>query len=1326
MAGTLLVILSTVLVQAAGLKTLPSHVLDVVAQLKLQPVGSLAETQRLHLAIGLPLRNQAALNSLLQQLYDPASPNYHHFLTPDQFTEMFGPSEQDYQAVIAYAKTNGLTVTGTYSSRMLVDVSGNVSDLQKAFHVTMRLYHHPTENRNFYAPDFGPSVPSALPILDVNGLNNYVLPRPLFVQRPSAGSSAANPSLSGSAPDGSGSYFGYDFRDAYAPGVSLTGTGQTVALFECNDYFDADITRYLGLVPSPGLPAVPLQRVKVEGTEPPPVVGDGGNVEVALDIEMLNCMAPGLSKIIVYEVPSDTVAYDGDMLARIALDNSANQISSSWLIGDSPQYAQFYQEFAAQGQSFFQASGDEDAYYPGIFQYEDGTNVTLVGGTTLTTTGPNGGYVSETVWNWGNEYGAAGAGIGSGGGISTVYPIPSWQQGINMSANQGSMTMRNVPDVAFTADNIYVIADNGLQYPGTGGTSCAAPLWAAFTALINQQAAANNLSPLGFLNPAIYAIGKGPGYTSAFHDITTGNNTSPNSPSKFYAVTGYDLCTGWGTPNGLNMIQALIGKRTGILQISVNPPTGSALLQSVAQPISVTVNDVFGVTNATVTALVTNNLGTVIANLTFANNGQGNYSASLSVPAAANPLTMTVTATAPGEFGITNLAVNYSVIGTPPNDNFTNATVVPASGGAYVENNRFATLESGEPKHDGDTNDVASLWWSWMPTANTNVFINTIGSKVDNVLAVYTGSALVNLSSVAATNSSLTLYKPAQMSFNAQAGTTYYIAVASASSNTLGTIALNVVPGGQPDTNAPVVFISSPQSGLTVFNPLLGVSGTASDSGVNPSGVSQVFVAVNAAQLTALGTANWTAVAPLQPGLSVIKASAVDQSGNISATATVEVNYLVQGPPNDFFVNAIPLSGTSGTVLATNTAASKEVGEPDPAGNPGGKSLWWTFTPSSDGLFTLSTSNSTFNTIMGLYTGTNVADLTTIVDNAEAYSGAPGGFSYISQAVRAGQTYYILVDGYNGMSGTISLTYSFAPQTVYHLTANTSGGGTVQLLTTNLLGGVVTLPSTSADFTSGATVVLTAAPDHNDQFNTWTGGANSSNNPLTVGVTSDMTITANFAARQFTDGFESGDLSHLPWTTAGDAPWFVQTNVVDVGEYAARSGVITNSQSSSLILTDTFTSGTGSFDFKVSSEPNFDILSFSVDGLVLAQWSGEVGWANYSFPLTAGTHTLEWTYAKDPTISLGLDAGFLDDVDLPIGLAPASAPPAQLELQQQPGGGLSMNLTGQSGQQYVIQASSDLVHWQNISTNTAVGGYITIPLPSNLTNQTQFYRAVAP
>jgi uncharacterized repeat protein (TIGR01451 family) len=112
--------------------------------------------------------------------------------------------------------------------------------------------------------------------------------------------------------------------------------------------------------------------------------------------------------------------------------------------------------------------------------------------------------------------------------------------------------------VALTADEIFIVADNG-QQEDVGGTSAAAPLWAALTALINQQAAALGKPPVGFLNPAIYAIGKSGSYALNFHDITTGNNTNTTVGNNYFAVPGYDLCTGWGTPNGINLINALVG-----------------------------------------------------------------------------------------------------------------------------------------------------------------------------------------------------------------------------------------------------------------------------------------------------------------------------------------------------------------------------------------------------------------------------------------------------------------------------------------------------------------------------------------------------------------------------------------------------------------------------------------------------------------------------------------------------------------------------------------------------------------------------------------------
>jgi hypothetical protein len=527
---------------SAQTHVLPGHVPAVTSQLT--PIGPLPADTNLRLAIGLPLRNQAALTDLLQQIYDPASTNYQHYLTPEQFNEQFGPTEQDYQAVIAFAKAHGFTITGTHSNRVLLDVIGSVADIENTLHVKMNTYQHPTENRTFYAPDREPSVDLAVAITDFNGLNNYSLPHPNYVETPPASRQSAG-SNAGSGLDGT--YAGYDFRDAYLPGVTLTGAGQTVGLLEFDGYYPVDIANY---ETSFGLPNVTLQNVTIDGFNGVP---GGGDIEVSLDIEMAIAMAPGLSKVIVYEAgPDGNAYYSGDwhdILNRMATDNLAKQISCSWFLpggANDPVAEGIFQEMAAQGQSFFAAAGDADAY-TGLIPFPcDSPSITIVGGTTLTTTGAQGSWVSETAWNWGDDGGSY---VGTGGGTSTYYGIPYYQQGVSMTANQGSTTMRNIPDVALTADNVLVAANDGYAYD-EGGTSCAAPLWAGFTALLNEQAAATGKPVMGFLNPTLYLIGLSSSYASAFHDITTGNNEWPSSPTKFPAVSGYDLSTGWGTPNG--------------------------------------------------------------------------------------------------------------------------------------------------------------------------------------------------------------------------------------------------------------------------------------------------------------------------------------------------------------------------------------------------------------------------------------------------------------------------------------------------------------------------------------------------------------------------------------------------------------------------------------------------------------------------------------------------------------------------------------------------------------------------------------------------------
>ena len=567
---------TTAIAQSLPKQFLNGHVPPVLARLHLQPIGQLPATERLNLSIGLPLRNQKSFDELLARIYDPTSPTFRHYLTPGQFAEQFGPKEADYAAVMTFAKTNGLTLISISPDRTVLNVSGSVADIERIFHVTMRQYRHPRENRNFFAPDIEPSIDLTVPILHVSGLNNFFVPRPANLKLTPANRATAVKPAYGTSP--LGIFMGTDFRTAYVPGVSLNGSNQIVGLLELDGYYPSDIADYEALA---GLPNTTLSNVLINTS------GAAGtaNSEVALDIEMAISMATNLSKVIVYEGPNPSSDTDiVNLLGRMATNNLAKQISCSWLIGNDPNYDIKYLQFAVQGQSFFQASGDEGAYYSGIGESVDDTNITIVGGTTLSTTGAGGPYASETVWN---KYSSGEGTGGSGGGTNfDGILIPSWQTGISMTTNHGSTTLRNSPDVAMNADNIFVVADNG-QQEYLAGTSAAAPLWAGFTALVNQQAVASGKATVGFINPAIYAIGKSPVFLSDFHDITTGNNTNLTVGNNYFAVPGYDLCTGWGTPAGLNMIIALATPDN----LSVLPGTGFTANGAVGGPFNISVEN---------------------------------------------------------------------------------------------------------------------------------------------------------------------------------------------------------------------------------------------------------------------------------------------------------------------------------------------------------------------------------------------------------------------------------------------------------------------------------------------------------------------------------------------------------------------------------------------------------------------------------------------------------------------------------------------------------------------------------------------------------------
>jgi len=193
--------------------------------------------------------------------------------------------------------------------------------------------------------------------------------------------------------------------------------------------------------------------------------------------------------------------------------------------------------------------------------------------------------------------------------------------------------------------------------------------------------------------------------------------------------------------------------------------------------------------------------------------------------------------------------------------------------------------------------------------------------------------------------------------------------------------------------------------------------------------------------------------------------------------------------------------------------------------NAGGKSVWWTFTPADNGVLFLSTTNSTFDALLGLYLGDHVDSLTRVASNDDAFSGSR--YSELITAVRKGLVYRIAVDGFDGASGTVFLSYAFTPGTVFSVTV------------TNTPGGVVS--PASGSYPSNATVQFTALPQANYEFAQWQGSVISTENPLLVTVVSNMTLTASFQPHAFTDDFETGTLTKLPWTVSGNSPWLVRT-----------------------------------------------------------------------------------------------------------------------------------------------------------------------------------------
>jgi kumamolisin len=494
-------------------------------------------------------------------------------LTHAQFRKAHGANPEALKLVRAFAKEYGLTpVSGTPApgSRIL-KLTGTIAAMQKAFGTT--LVHKICDSGTYRIREGNISLPSGLSgnVEAVLGLDNRPQAQPHFRVAGQSGNVSARVAKGGGfatpqvRAQGNISYTPVQVADLYQFPANASGAGQTIGILELGGgYRTADLTAYFKTL---GQPAPKVTAVLVDGAKNSPSTASGADGEVMLDIEVSAAVAPGANIAVYFAPNTDQGFLDGLDAAIHDTTNKPSVISISWGSAEANWTEQAMtaldsacQSAAALGISITVAAGDNGSSDSGTGNNVDfpssSPHVLACGGTKLTGSGST--ISSEVVWN--EEASNEGA---TGGGVSNVFPLPSWQANSNVPAPSNSAGGRGVPDVCGNADPAtgYTIRVDG-QTLVIGGTSAVAPLWAGLIAVANQQ----NGTTAGFLQPQIYAAKA----KSGFRDITSGNNGS------FSAGPGWDACTGLGSPITNALIPLLAtGTTSGKKHPKPKPPKKS-------------------------------------------------------------------------------------------------------------------------------------------------------------------------------------------------------------------------------------------------------------------------------------------------------------------------------------------------------------------------------------------------------------------------------------------------------------------------------------------------------------------------------------------------------------------------------------------------------------------------------------------------------------------------------------------------------------------------------------------------------------------------------
>ncbi len=824
------------------------------------PGAAPAAVHPLHLTFALKSDREAGLQAFLDSQQDRTSPNYHRWLTPDEFGQRFGADDADIQAVVAYAASKGFA-THVFSNRLFVEADTTVAQAESAFGVNIQGFQRPAEAvakgepPTFFGPDQSPRVPSVIAarLKGIFGLTDFVQMHPhtqkaapthavvpihdvvkattgvaasggRSIDGSAAPSVAMNPSFSGSLSPAQLSTV-YEFDPLHA--LNVYGGGQSVGIYSPTGMNLSDVNAFASAY---GLSGYTLNVVNTDGGN----TNNSGDLEACLDVETIIGQAKNAT-VYIYEEPND-----GSLNAwnRIASDNLP-VISNSWGIGEVychnnglnwyvSSWGTILSQMQSQGMSHYVATGDGGAFSGGVSNVNMPSSYpgsTATGGTENLTDDGSSHWVSETGWS------------GSTGGLSIYWSLPSWQSGPGVS-NGYSNGMRQEPDISALGGptpgyNIY--RDGGWWH--VWGTSASTPLWASANVLMNQGIGGRT----GSLNSFLYYLGT---YVNAFnnaevyHDTTTGNNGYP-------ATSKWDYVTGWGTarfwklyadyalpadlypftPGGWNTPVMLSNSSSSFTEpayfdnLTTYYITGSFANSGSADARNSILNVNLDGTDHTV-----NIISDPVNYFVYY---QNMYSTTLSL----GPHTFTLTADNNDwvyESNKNNNTYTRTITVRPYNDPFVRAFGLSGSSGNTIGTNAYASKESGEPNH-GYNSGGASVWYAWTAPSTGYFNFNTASSNFDTTMGVYTGSSVSALTTIAEDDDSGGTLQ-SSVTFLGTAGTTYYIAVDGYNGAT-GNIVLRFSNVAPPNDN----FVSAQGLGSAASGTVNGANAGATLESGEPS-----------------------------------------------------------------------------------------------------------------------------------------------------------------------------------------------------------------------------------------------------------------------------------------------------------------------------------------------------------------------------------------------------------------------------------------------------------------------------------------------------------